>query len=161
MRGAAAERYRARTAHRAPALGPFRPSSSSDCSRYWRWRFSGHHRHHKKGRLSGGLDWLPQLTSNHFRLMGLKAFPSETVSIVLASKPIDHALACWTNRLEHHFFVACRTTRENRWDTTGRYTCCRHVCTSVIQSATTYHNGRTRNKFGPNVQLASMKEAAN
>jgi hypothetical protein len=75
---------------------------------------------------------LPQLTANHFLLMRLKAFPTETVSVVPAHVSVDHALAGRGDRYEHHFFVACRTTRENRWDAVRRYAYCRHVRTSLV-----------------------------
>ena len=73
-----------------------------------------------------------QLTSNHFPPMRLKAFPSESVSVVPANVSVDHALAGGTNRFEPHCFVACRTTRENRWDAVSRYTFCRHAPPSVL-----------------------------
>jgi hypothetical protein len=41
---------------------------------------------------------MPQFTSNDFRLIGLHAFPTQTVSIVPAHKSIDHALAGRTDR---------------------------------------------------------------
>jgi len=75
---------------------------------------------------------LPQLTANHFLLMRLTAFPTETVSVVPAHVSVDRALAGRGDRYEHHFLVACRTTRENRWDAVRRYAYCRHVRTSLV-----------------------------
>ena len=75
---------------------------------------------------------MPQLTANHFLLMRLLAFPSETVSVVPAHVSVDHAMAGRGDRYEHHFLAACRTTRENRWDAVRRYAYCRHVRTSLV-----------------------------
>ena len=75
---------------------------------------------------------MPQLTANHFLLMRLTAFPTETVSVVPAHVSVDRALAGRGDRYEHHFLVACRTTRENRWDAVRRYAYCRHVRTSLV-----------------------------
>jgi len=72
---------------------------------------------------------VPQGTSNQFRVTGVHAFPTQTVSIVPAHESIDHASAGRTDRQEHHFFVASRTIWENRWDAVGRYTCSGHVHT--------------------------------
>ena len=60
------------------------------------------------------------------------AFPTETVSVVPADVSVDHALAGRGDRYEHHFFVACRTTRENRWDAARRFAYCRHARISLI-----------------------------
>jgi hypothetical protein len=81
--------------------------------------------------------------------MRLTAFPTETVSVVPAHVSVDHALAGRGDRHEHHFFVACRTTRENRWDAVRRYAYCRHVRTSLVPvcGGLPYHNGRMQNKF--------------
>jgi hypothetical protein len=89
----------------------------------------------KEAATRGGLGWLPQLTANHFLLMRLLAFPSETVSVVPAHVSVDHAMAGRGDRYEHHFLAACRTTRENRWDAVRRYAYCRHVRTSLVRSA--------------------------
>ena len=75
---------------------------------------------------------MPQLTANHFLRMRLTAFPTETVSVVPAHVSVDRALAGRGDRYEHHFLVACRTTRENRWDAVRRYAYCRHVRTSLV-----------------------------
>src|ERR1700738_3173675 len=64
--------------------------------------------------------------------MSLTAFPTETVSVVPAHVSVDYTFAGRGDRYEHHFFVACRTTRENRWDAVRRDTYCGHVRTSLV-----------------------------
>ena len=92
---------------------------------------------------------MPQLTANHFLLMRLTALPTETVSIVPAHVSVDHALAGRGDRHEHHFLVACRTTRKNRRDAVRRFAYCTHVRTSLVPvcEGCPYHNGRMQNKF--------------
>ena len=92
---------------------------------------------------------MAQLNANHFLLMRLTAFPTETVSVVPADVSVDYAFAGRGDRYEHHFFVACRTTRENRWDAVRRSTYCGHVRTSLVPVwwAALITNGRMQNKF--------------